>query len=179
MRYNKVLLSFVFCLAFTVRGVAQFDCIKLGSAVGTDNQQICLGSPIATIYYNLGSGVTSATVTGLPPNVTGVYTSGLFTISGTPSSSGTFNYTVTTNGLCTGSRTAAGTITVNSLTATSIVYPGTPYCNSLTTRQPVSLTGTAGGTYSSAPSGLNLDAATGDISPWLTDRPISFNIGQK
>lgn len=168
MRYNKALLSIIFCLAFTVRGVAQSDCIVLASANGTDNQQICQGSPITTILYTLGVGVTSATVAGLPPNVTGVFISGSFTISGTPSVSGIFNYTVTTVGLCTGSKTASGTITVNTLTATSIIYPGSPFCNSLTTLQPVSLTGTAGGTYSATPAGLNINAATGDISPWLS-----------
>ena len=168
MRYNKVLLSIAFFLAFAVRGVAQLTCITLGSASGTDNQQICLGSPITTIYYNLGSTVISATVAGLPPNVTGVFSSGLFTISGIPSVSGTFSYTVTTEGFCTGSKNASGTITVSALTATSIIYPGTPYCNSLTTPQPVSLVGTAGGTYSSTPAGLNIDPATGNISPWLS-----------
>ena len=168
MRYNKVLLSLVFFLAFAFRGVAQNECIKLGSAVGTDNQQICLGSPITTIYYNLGLFVTSATVEGLPPNVTGVYSSGLFTISGTPSLSGTFSYTVTTEGFCTGQNNASGTIAVNVLTPGSIIYPGSPYCNSLTTPQPVSLTGTAGGTFTASPAGLNIDAGTGAISPWLS-----------
>ncbi|MBN2665872.1 MAG: gliding motility-associated C-terminal domain-containing protein [Bacteroidales bacterium] len=168
MRYNKVLLSIVFFLAFTVRGVAQTDCITLASAIGTDDQKICLGSPITTILYTLGTGVTSASVTGLPPDVIGVFTAGSFTISGTPSIAGTYGYTVSTNGPCTGSRTASGTITVNAIPTASILYPGSPYCNSLTSPQPVSLTGTAGGAFTASPAGLNIDAGTGDISPWLS-----------
>ena len=168
MRYNKVLLSIIFCLAFTVRGVAQLECIKLGSAVGTDDQKICLGSPITPILYTLGSGVTSATVTGLPTNVTGVFTTGSFLISGTPSVAGTFSYTVSTNGSCTGARSASGTITVNAIPSASIIYPGSPFCNSLTTPQPVTLTGTAGGIFTASPAGLNINAGTGAISPWLS-----------
>ena len=51
-------------------------------------------------------------MTGLPTGVSGVYSGGVFTISGTPTVSGTFNYTVTTIGTCT-QVTASGTITVN------------------------------------------------------------------
>lgn len=167
MRYIKALLSIIFCLAFTVRGVAQLECIKLATPL-TDDQKICLGSPLTPILYNLGAGVTSATVTGLPSGVTGVYTAGSFLIGGTPSVAGTFPYTVSTNGPCIGSRSASGTITVNAIPAASIIYPGSPFCNSLNTPQPVTLTGTAGGTFSAVPAGLILDAATGSISPWLS-----------
>lgn len=155
-------------LAFNSRGLAQLECIKLGSAAGTDDQKLCLGSPVVPILYTLGPGVTSATVTGLPPNVFGLYSAGSFLISGTPSVAGTFNYTVSTNGSCTGQRTASGTITVNPLATASIIYPGSPFCNSLTTPQPVSLTGTPGGTFSATPAGLNISTLTGDVSPWLS-----------
>lgn len=168
MRYNKILLFTVFFLALSFRGVAQLECIKL-STTGTDDQKVCVGSPITPILYTLGSGVISATVTGLPPNVVGVFSPGSFLISGTPSVTGTFNYTVSiTNGTCLGQRTASGTITVNPLAAASITYPGSPFCNNLTTPQPVTLTGTTGGTFSALPAGLNVNAVTGDVSPWLS-----------
>jgi hypothetical protein len=48
----------------------------------------------------------------LPAGVTGSYSGGVFTISGTPTTSGTFNYTVTTTGSCAQTN-ATGTITVN------------------------------------------------------------------
>ena len=50
----------------------------------------------------------------MPAGVNGVYSGGIFTISGTPSVSGTFNYTVTTTGTCL-QKTATGTILVNPL----------------------------------------------------------------
>lgn len=86
--------------------------ITLTSAVGTDAQGVCLGNPIVTITYSIGGGGTGAGVTGLPAGVTGSFSGGVFTISGTPSVSGTFNYTVTTTGTCI-QATATGIIKVN------------------------------------------------------------------
>ncbi|MEJ7610393.1 MAG: M36 family metallopeptidase [Ferruginibacter sp.] len=96
----------------TVNGAST---LTLTSAAGTTNQTVNINTPITNITYNTGSGVTGATVTGLPAGVTGTYsggTNGTVTISGTPTVSGTFNYTVTTSGGC-GVQTVTGTITVN------------------------------------------------------------------
>ncbi|MEN9301887.1 MAG: hypothetical protein RL264_316 [Bacteroidota bacterium] len=87
--------------------------ITLSSAVGTNTPTVCTNSAITNITYTT-TGATGATVTGLPTGVTGSWASNVFTISGTPSVSGTFNYTVTMTGGCTGgTNTATGTITVN------------------------------------------------------------------
>ena len=86
--------------------------ISLTSGAGTNLQTLCLNTSITTITYSITGGGTGAGVTGLPTGVNGVYSGGVFTISGTPSVSGTFNYTVTTTGTCT-QATATGTITVN------------------------------------------------------------------
>ncbi|MFM2138585.1 MAG: hypothetical protein RJA57_892, partial [Bacteroidota bacterium] len=99
--------------------------ISLTSAPGTDNQTICINTPIIPITYAVGGSGTGATVSGLPTGVTGSYASGVFTISGTPTQSGTFPYTVSSVGPC-GIPTASGTINVNpdaSITLTSA--PGT------------------------------------------------------
>ncbi len=85
--------------------------IALTSASGTDNQTICVNNPITPITYSVGGGGTGATVSGLPAGISGVYSAGTFTISGTPTVSGTFNYTVTTTGTCN-QVNALGTITV-------------------------------------------------------------------
>ena len=79
---------------------------------GSSTQTLCQGNSITNIVYSIGGGGTGAGITGLPAGVTGVYSGGLFTISGTPSVTGTFNYTVTTTGTCT-QTSANGTITVN------------------------------------------------------------------
>lgn len=81
-------------------------------ASGITNQVLCLGNPISDIKYTIGGGGTGTNVTGLPAGVVGVLVGTVFTISGTPTVSGTFNYTVTTTGICAPA-TKTGTITIN------------------------------------------------------------------
>jgi hypothetical protein len=97
--------------------VSPDNTIALSSAAGTNSQTPCVSTAITNITYAT-TGATGATVTGLPAGTSGVFTgnaaSGVVTISGTPSASGTFNYTVTLTGVvCTG-----GTITATGLTFT-------------------------------------------------------------
>jgi hypothetical protein len=94
--------------------------ITLSSAAGTNIQTRCINSAITNIRYNTTT-ATGATFTGLPAGVTGSWVSNVVTISGTPSVSGTYNYTVTLTGGC-GTTTATGTITVtpnNTITLSS------------------------------------------------------------
>lgn len=87
--------------------------INLISASNTSNQSVCVNTPITNIVYSSNYG-TGATFSGLPPGVNGTYntTNGNVTISGTPTSSGTYTYTVTvSNQHC--QNTITGTITVN------------------------------------------------------------------
>ena len=84
-------------------------------ATGANIQTVCNGTAIANITYSVGGGATSASVTGLPTGVTGNFSAGTFTISGTPTVDGTFNYTVTTSGNACSTQSLNGTITVNSL----------------------------------------------------------------
>jgi hypothetical protein len=86
--------------------------ITLTSAGGTDAQTLCINSLLTNITYTIGGSGTSASVTGLPSGVNGNYSAGVFTISGTPTQSGIFNYTVNTTGPCA-TPTANGTITVS------------------------------------------------------------------
>ena len=88
----------------------------LTSAANTDHQTVCINTAITPITYTItGAGITTTpTVTGLPTGVTGVYDNnmGIYTISGTPTASGPFNYTITATGSC-GPNTQPGTINVN------------------------------------------------------------------
>ncbi|WP_373056602.1 LamG-like jellyroll fold domain-containing protein [Zunongwangia sp. H14] len=76
------------------------------------NQAVCINSAIAPIGFAIGGGATGASVTGLPAGLTGNFSNGNFTISGSPSSAGSFNYIVNTTGPCT-QTSQTGTITVN------------------------------------------------------------------
>ncbi len=89
--------------------------VTLSSAAGTSAQTVCNNTAITNITYSVGGTATGANVSGLPTGVTGSFSSGVFTISGTPIANGTFNYTVTTTGGSCTAATAAGTITVNGL----------------------------------------------------------------
>jgi hypothetical protein len=94
---------------------------------GNANQTVCNDKPITVITYTVGGDATGAGVSGLPAGVSGNYNTGTVTISGTPTASGTFNYTVTTAGTPSGcsEATATGTITVNPL-------PSAPTANNVT-----------------------------------------------
>ena len=115
--------------------------ITLTSAVGTNAQTKCIGTAITNITYSTGGGATGASITGLPTGINGVWAANVFTISGTPSVSGSFSYTVSTIG---GGAvvTATGTITVNAFPTVSITGTNAVCIGSTTTLSP-----TTGGTW--------------------------------
>ncbi len=106
--------------------VTQDGTITLTSAVGTDNQAVCLNSAITAITYAVGGSGTGGSVSGLPAGVTGTFAGGVITITGSPSVSGVFNYTVNTTGPCV-IPTATGTLTVHPLPNSNFTYSA-PSC---------------------------------------------------
>ncbi|MBN2632001.1 MAG: gliding motility-associated C-terminal domain-containing protein, partial [Bacteroidales bacterium] len=92
--------------------------INLSSAAGTDAQSFCEGTALSDITYST-TGATNATFSGLPAGVTGIWASDVVTISGTPTESGIFSYTVLLTGGC-GNISANGTITVNPILPVSV-----------------------------------------------------------
>jgi hypothetical protein len=165
MRYIKGLLFFAVFLLSTNYVKAQAACITLSSGIGTDDQKVCEGTTITPIIYTLGAGVSSATITPAPPTgITAVHSTGFFVISGTPTTIGTYKYTITTVGICTPPTQAKGTITVTVLPSATISYTGSPWCTNAGV-QNVTLTGTPGGIFSAAPAGLSINASTGAITP--------------
>jgi len=142
--------------------------ITLTSAPGTDNQTACVDTAITPITYST-TGATGATFSGLPPGVTGTFSGGNITISGTPTVAGTFNYTVTLTGGCGGVTTATGTIIVrpnNTITLTSA--PGTnnqTVCvDTAITPIRYSTTGATGATFSGLPAGVTGTFSGGTIT---------------
>jgi hypothetical protein len=81
-------------------------------AIHTASQMASHGTPINTIIYTASAGATITMTGSLPPGVTGAVSGSSFTISGTPSATGTFGYElISTMAGCTSTATA-GTITV-------------------------------------------------------------------
>jgi hypothetical protein len=76
----------------TVHGL---PAITLASASSSTAQTVTAGDAVADIQYTTAN-ATGANISGTPTGVSGTWSSNVHTISGTPTSSGTFNYTVTT-----------------------------------------------------------------------------------
>ncbi len=93
------------------------ESIELTSDEETDDQEVCVYSPIVDIVYTT-TGANGADFSGLPDGVNGVFSGteleGTITISGEPENDGVFNYEVTLTGGTEG-LTASGTIEVNEL----------------------------------------------------------------
>jgi hypothetical protein len=162
----------------------QNSTISLTSVAGTDNQSRCINTAITNITYSIGGGGTGAGVAGLPSGVTGSYNSGtkVFTITGTPSVSGTFNYTVTTTGPCTntflsGSISVSPAIPATPSTPTSL--QSTSVCPVVTGLQ-YNVTAVANATSYlwSLPTGWTITAGSGtnSITVTATVSAVSGNI---
>ena len=108
--------------------------LVLASAAGTNIQTVCENTAITPIVYTAGGGATGVGVTGLPDGVSGNFSNGTFTISGTPTIEGEFTFIVATTGTispCT-EATATGTITVDPPTVAGSITGGTPICSGST-----------------------------------------------
>ena len=83
----------------------------------TVSQVVCQDTALDPIVYAIGGSATSAYVTGLPSGLVSTFDPSLntLTISGNPTSSGTFNYVVNTAGSTNGCNSSyGGSIVVNS-----------------------------------------------------------------
>ena len=119
------------------------ETITFSSAAGTDAQTVCVNTAITDITYTTTI-ATGANFTGLPAGVTGNWSAGIATISGTPSVTGTFNYTVTATGGSCGGAVANGSITVNDSPTGPTLLAKTPDLASICTGTGVSATFNAG-----------------------------------
>lgn len=141
-------------------------CTAAPGAAGaiTGNTPVCPGS---SQVYSIPTvaGATSYTWTYSGTNTTFSAT------TNTPSNTFVFapnatggTITVTPVNLCGSGSASSKPITVTAVSVASISYPLSSYC---TYSSPVSVTrsGPAGGTYSSSPAGLSINASTGQITP--------------
>ena len=87
---------------------------------------LCLNSVINPIAFNIGGLATNASITSgnLPTGLSGNYNNNLFTISGTPTTTGTYNFTITTQGGCAPTAIYNGTLIINSLPLVTLPQDG-------------------------------------------------------
>ena len=72
---------------------------------------VCINTPITNIIHTTTEATGIGTATGLPTGLTATWSSNTITISGTPTASGTFNYTIPLTGC--GEINATGVITIS------------------------------------------------------------------
>jgi hypothetical protein len=140
--------------------------VTITLASGTKDFPACKNTNNASyVSYNLGAGGTGATITGLPTGLTYNATGSPVVISGTPTVTGTFTYTVTPTGNSPCVNTGiTGTITVSQAPLTfAYTSPTVTYCtNALITPNAPVVTGGTPTSYTiitPLPNGLSLDAS--------------------
>ena len=105
---------------------------------------LCINTLLTNITHTTTGSTGIGTATNLPAGVTAAFAGNTITISGTPTASGTFNYSIPLTGGC-GSVNAAGTITVNpSATVNAGIY--SPICAG----ESITLSGLIGGSATSS-----------------------------
>jgi gliding motility-associated-like protein len=153
----------------------------IGGCSNTTTTSITITAlPVATITYSgspyCATGTATVTQTGTAGGtysapagvVINAATGDIDLVASTP---GTYSITYSfTSGGCNNTTTTS--ITINALPTATINYAGSPYCATGTAT--VTQTGTAGGTYS-APAGVVINAATGDIN-LLSSTPGIYTI---
>ncbi len=104
----------------------------LPSIVSTSTSQLyCVNAAISPITFNVGGLASGVSITNgtLPLGLTGSYSNSVFSINGTPSESGTYNYTLTTIGGCSPPATINGTITVSPTSVAGTISGATTVCS--------------------------------------------------
>lgn len=148
-----------------------------------DPEPVCINQPMEPITYTT-TGATGATFSGLPAGVSGTWTAGtepetgLIVISGTPSESGIFTFTITLTGGC-GVVTEEGTIRVlpeNTISLTSATGTDnqTVCINTAIINITYSTEGATGATFDGLPAGVTGNWAGNVVT--ISGTPIAFGL---
>lgn len=135
------------CTATTSKTITVNPVNSAGAASSTS--ALCVNSVMTNITHTTTSATGIGAATGLPPGVSANWASSVITISGTPSATGTFNYSIPLTGGC-GSASATGTIQV---VATSVILVQVSETSGVANNDGITCAGnsvtlgTSGGTY--------------------------------
>jgi uncharacterized delta-60 repeat protein len=141
--------------------VSPLNTIATASATPT----VCIGTAMTAITHASTSATGIGSATGLPTGVTASFASNTLTVSGTPSASGTFNYSIPLTGGC-GNVTATGTITVAPTNTVSAASDAPTICvNTALSDITHSTTGATGiGSATDLPAGVTAAFASNTIT---------------
>ncbi len=130
--------------------------INVGNVTVTppsSNPTLCANTPITpSITFTTAGATGIAAATNLPNGVTATYSNNTITVSGTPTNSGTFNYTIPVTGGCT-ALNATGTITVNPVNTVTAASSNPNLCVNTALSPSITFT-TTGATGIGAATGL-------------------------
>ncbi|MBC5845036.1 beta strand repeat-containing protein, partial [Flavobacterium muglaense] len=126
---------------------------------------LCINTALTAITHTTTGATGIGTATGLPAGVTATFASNTITISGTPTASGTFNYSIPLTGGC-GSVNATGTITVTPANTAGTASTTPTLCiNTALTAITHTTTGATGiGTATGLPAGVTATFASNTIT---------------
>ncbi len=128
----------------------------------------CINTTMSFVVHNTTGATGIARASGLPAGVSAAFGSNKITISGIPTESGTFNYTIPLLGGC-GSGSASGTLEVTALNTVTDASPGTTTVCVETAISPITHQ-TTGATGIGTPVGL----PTGVTAAW-SNHTITIN----
>ncbi|WP_163409262.1 T9SS sorting signal type C domain-containing protein [Flavobacterium ajazii] len=141
-------------------------------SVASSSPTPCINTAMTNITHTTSGFTGIGTPTGLPAGVSASFSNNTITISGTPTASGTFNYSIPlTGGSCGGSPVATGTITVRTTPATpgTITQP-TNKCAGSTGNifSITAVTGATSYTWSVTGTGWSVTGGQGTVSATIT-----------
>ena len=135
-------------------------------AVGTASSTptLTVNTALTNITHSTTSATGIGTAAGLPTGVSAAWSGNVITISGTPSATGTFNYTIPLTGTSCSAVNATGTITVNAACAvgTASSTPTLTVSTALTNITHTTTSATGIGTAIGLPTGVTA-AWSGDV----------------
>jgi autotransporter-associated beta strand protein len=147
--------------ATSVLSVTPVNKVSTGSSTPT----ICVNTSLTNITHTTQDATGIGAATGLPAGVSAIWASNIITISGTPTQTGVFNYSIPLTGGCDGVQ-ATGTITVNLANAVSAASSTPSLCvNTVLTNITHTTTGATGiGTATGLPAGVTATWASNVIT---------------
>jgi hypothetical protein len=129
----------------------------VGAASSTPT--LCINSALTNITHATTGATGIGAATGLPSGVSAAWAGNVITISGTPTASGTFSYSIPLTGGCGGAVNATGTITVTAANTAGAASSTPTLCiNSALTNITIATTGATGIASSGVSGGNSLPA---------------------
>jgi hypothetical protein len=140
----------------------------LSSGVNSNNQTVCQNTSISNITYAT-TNITDGTSTGLPPGITASFiNSNGIAISGTPTTAGTYNYTLNLTGGCQ-TIVVSGTITVTASNTLTLSSAAGTNAQAACINNPIAnitytTTGATGATVTGLPTGVTASWSSNTIT---------------